>query len=141
MSRIKNVVSLISPSRPLRLPNKMCIRDRVEIQNRIKIKKQLCEKSSIKTLDEINALLNPINDSTPSESETTEMCIRDSAVAGELEAVVDRAIARRKDGVGRRELFREHIDRKPARVCERIVFFTQEFILLFNHFRHFLLPP
>ena len=45
---------------------------RVEIQNRIKIKKQLCEKSSIKTLDEINALLNPINDSTPSESETTD---------------------------------------------------------------------
>ena len=33
---------------------------RVEIQNRIKIKKQLCEKSSIKSLDEINALLNPI---------------------------------------------------------------------------------
>ncbi len=45
---------------------------RVEILNRIQIKKQLCEKSSIKTLDEINALLNPINDSTPSESETTD---------------------------------------------------------------------
>ena len=33
---------------------------RVEILNRIQIKKQLCEKSSIKSLDEINALLNPI---------------------------------------------------------------------------------
>ncbi len=33
---------------------------RVEILNRIHIKKQLCEKSSIKSLDEINALLNPI---------------------------------------------------------------------------------
>ena len=33
---------------------------RVEILNRVQIKKQLCEKSSIKSLDEINALLNPI---------------------------------------------------------------------------------
>ncbi len=41
---------------------------RVEILNRIQIKEQLCEKSSIKSLDELNALLNPIY-TAPKESE------------------------------------------------------------------------
>ena len=40
---------------------------RVEIQNRLKIKKQLCLKSSLKTLEEINTLLNPIAEKYKSE--------------------------------------------------------------------------